>query len=42
MAAGPTDGDEMVDVLWEGRMVVMFAIDLNVRGAEITDQLATA
>ena len=42
VAAGPTDGDGMVDILWEGRTVVMFTIDLNVHGAEITDQLATA
>jgi hypothetical protein len=42
VAADPADGDGLVDVLWEGRIVVMFATDLNVRGAEITSQSATA
>jgi hypothetical protein len=32
--AGPIDGDQMVDVLWEGKRVSMFAVDLITRGAE--------
>jgi hypothetical protein len=31
-----SDGEQMVDVAWEGRTVEMFAVDLNVRGTEIT------
>lgn len=31
----PDDG-RMVDVLWDGRALVMFAIDLQVRGEEVT------
>ncbi len=27
----------MVDVLWEGRMVQMFAVDVDVGGTEIID-----
>jgi hypothetical protein len=42
VTADPTDGDGLVDVLWEGRTVVMFATDLNVRGAEITSESAKA
>ena len=33
----PRDGDRMVDVLWEGKLVLMFAIDVQERGEEITD-----
>jgi hypothetical protein len=32
----------LIDVLWEGRMVKMFAIDLTSSGAEITSQRASA
>jgi len=28
-------GNKMVDVLWEGRMVTMYAIDLKLRGTEV-------
>ena len=42
VVAGPRHGDRMVDVLWEGRVVVMFEIDVNLRGTEITDQAANA
>ena len=35
--SGPnSDDDRMVDVLWECRVVVMFAVDVNARGAEVT------
>jgi hypothetical protein len=36
VVSGPSsEVDRMVDVLWEGRLVVMFAIDLTTRGVEI-------
>jgi len=31
------NGDGMADVLWEGRILGMFAIDVDVRGTEITE-----
>jgi len=38
VVAGPTsDGDRLVDVISEGRVVTMFAFDLTVRGTEIKD-----
>ena len=40
--SGPTGGDRVVDVLWEGRMFVMFAVDLSECGIEITDRGVTA
>ena len=40
--SGPTDGDGMVDVLWKGQTVAMFAIDLNVHEAELIEQSAKA
>jgi hypothetical protein len=40
--SGPTDGDQMVDVLCEGRRVRMFAVDLITRGTEISDRKALA
>ncbi len=37
VVSGPSSVDDrMVDVLWDGRVVVMFAIDLAARGREIT------
>jgi hypothetical protein len=34
--SGPTsERDRMVDVLWDGQVVVMFAVDLIARGEEI-------
>jgi hypothetical protein len=36
VVAGPNgEGDRMVDVRWEGRPLVMFAIDLTAGGTEI-------
>ena len=35
VVSGLTDGDGMMDVLWDGRTVAVFSIDLNVRGTEI-------
>jgi hypothetical protein len=38
VVAGPTsDGDRLVDVISEGRVVTMFVFDLTVRGTEIKD-----
>ena len=43
VVSGPTsDGDRMVDVLWNGKVVTMFAIDVNVRGTEVLDDSASA
>jgi hypothetical protein len=28
----------MIDVLWKGRVVLMFAVDLEERGTEITEK----
>jgi hypothetical protein len=30
----PSDGNKMVDVLWDGRAVAMYAVDLQQRGLE--------
>jgi hypothetical protein len=38
--APPRDGDRMIDVLWEGRTLVMFAIDLERRGTEVSEERA--
>ena len=38
--AGPMDGDQMVDVLWENKRVSMFAVDLISRGTEIRGRKA--
>jgi len=42
VVSGPTDDNQTVDVLWEGRKVEVFTCDVNMRGTEITDQSATA
>ncbi|MCU1335315.1 MAG: hypothetical protein JWO19_896 [Bryobacterales bacterium] len=43
VASGPLNKfDRMIDVLWEDRNVVMFAIDVDVPGTEITEQSAKA
>lgn len=39
VVAGPNgEGNRMVDVRWEGRPLVMFAIDLTAGGTEIKNQ----
>jgi len=38
--AGPIDGDQMVDVLWEDKRVSMFAVDLITHGTEISGRKA--
>ena len=35
--SGPRPGDQMLEVLWNGRVVVMFAIDVQSRGEEVPD-----
>ena len=41
--AGPNDGGEqMIEVLWEDRMLAMYAIDVTAGCKEITDGSATA
>ena len=37
-----SEGDQMVKVHWEGRPLVMFAIELTARGIEMADQSAPA
>jgi hypothetical protein len=39
---GANKNDRTVEVLWEGRMVVMFAVDVTERGTEIRSRSATA
>jgi hypothetical protein len=40
VVAGPNgEGDRMVDVRWEGRLLKMFAIDLTAGGTEIDNKL---
>ena len=36
--SGPRSEDLMIDVLWKGRVVLMFAVDLEERGTEITEK----
>jgi len=38
VVSGPKNGDGIVDVLWEGRAVAMFLVDVKARGVEITEQ----
>jgi hypothetical protein len=43
VVAGPNgEGDRMVDVLWERRPLVMFAIDLTAGGIETQEQVRPA
>jgi hypothetical protein len=42
VASGPNNGDGMVNIHWEGRIIEMFEVDVNVRGTEIRDQSANA
>ena len=32
---GPLDGDRLIDVLWEGKTIMMFTQDIRTRGVEI-------
>lgn len=38
VVSGPDNGNGIVDVLWEGRTVAMFLVDVEARGTEITEQ----
>lgn len=38
VVSGPRNGDRMMDVLWEGRVVMMFAVDVEKRGTEIMEK----
>jgi hypothetical protein len=41
--AGPNDGGEqMIEVLWEDRMLAMYAVDVTAGCREITDRSANA
>jgi hypothetical protein len=40
ITAGPLDGTRLVDVEWEGHVVMMFTIDLRERGS-LVDTAAT-
>lgn len=43
VVSGPTgERDRMVDVLWDGKLFTMFAVDVNVRGTEVQDESASA
>jgi len=35
VVSGPRDGDRMIDVLWNGREVVIFLVDLESRGKAV-------
>jgi hypothetical protein len=36
IVAGPQHNDRLIDVLWDGRVVQMFAVDVEARGIEIS------
>ena len=38
VVSGPKNNDGIVDVLWEGRTIAMFLVDVESRGTEITEQ----
>jgi hypothetical protein len=42
VVSGPTDGDRLVDVLWEGLTYLMLTDDVTERGTEITGRGAYA
>ena len=35
---GASDGEQTVDILWDGRRVEIFTCDVNMRGTEIVNQ----
>lgn len=39
---GSSDGQQTVEVLWDGRRVEIFTCDVNMRGTEIVNQSAKA
>jgi len=38
VVSGPKNDDGIVDVLWEGRTIAMFLVDVEARGTEVTDR----
>ena len=42
VVSGLSDGSQLLDVLWEGRVVAMFSIDVDRRGIEIAEHSATS
>ena len=40
--ADPSDGNRMVEVLWKGRTLLMFALDLKQRAVELNEGSAAA
>jgi hypothetical protein len=40
--SGPRHGDRMVDAFWNGRTVMMFAVDVKERGTEVRGRSAKA
>ena len=40
VVANPRHGEDRVGVLWAGRMVTMFAVDVEGHGTEIAEQSA--
>jgi hypothetical protein len=36
VVSGPRHNDRLIDVLWDGRVVQMFTVDIEVRGTEIS------
>jgi hypothetical protein len=36
VVSGPQHTDRLIDVLWDGRVVQMFAVDVEARGIEIS------
>jgi hypothetical protein len=38
VVSGPRQGDRMMDILWNGRVVRMFAVDVEERGTEIEEK----
>jgi len=43
VVSGPAgDTDRMVEVAWDGKVVSMFALDVDVRGTDVSEQGAAA
>ncbi len=38
VVSGPRHGDRMMDVLWNGRIIMMFAVDVEERGTEVMEK----
>ena len=42
VVSDPDNGGGVLDVLWDGRIISMFLVDVEARGTEITDRTAGA